>query len=397
MDSGVGAVPGLDDLGAAIGRLLGRDRTGWSGSARSAELLALLAVRERLDAAIVGLAGVWDASGDWAADGARSPVTWLAQRAPLTRQDAATLVRTARLVHRHPETAGALAEGSVTAAHVGLAARAARDRAGAFAEHEVALLAVAHGLDPSAFRVAARHWAGCVDAVTDRHRGDEDPDGNVLHAAATFGGAGHLEGRLDPVSYRALLTRLDALEPPDPVDGARPPQTIARRRADALLRLVHGDGRRPRAAVDVIIDADTLAGRVAVDPGDGCCELAGFGPVSPDLARTLACDAAIGRVLVRGRSEVVDLGRRTRMVSPALRRLLEVRDRTCVEPGCDVPGTWCDVHHVVPWWAHGPTNPANTELRCRHHHLRRHRDDPVRFRRVGSGARGDPPARGKVS
>ncbi|MFO1538208.1 MAG: HNH endonuclease signature motif containing protein, partial [Actinomycetota bacterium] len=146
-----------------------------------------------------------------------------------------------------------------------------------------------------------------------------------------------------------------------------------------------------------VVDADPLAGRAALDPRAGCCELAGLGPVSPDLARTLACDAAIGRVLVRGRLEVVDLGRRTRMVSPALRRLLEVRDGTCVEPGCDVPGAWCDVHHVVPWWAHGPTSPANTELRCRHHHLRRHRDDPVRFRRIGPGARGDPTAQGWAS
>jgi hypothetical protein len=362
---------------------------GPDAAARSQALVALLEARDRLDAAVVALAGVWDAGSDWSVDGARSPVAWLAHRAPLTRQEAAALVRTARFARRHAGTGAALAAGDVRAAHVGLLARAARGRGEAYAAHEAILLGVARDLPPAECRAAVEHWAHCVDAVTG---GAPVADGaaNVLHASAALGGTGILDGRLDPVSFRALVRRLDALEPPDPLHGARPPRSAARRRADALMRLVHGDGRRARATVDVVVDVDTLAGRVAVDPRDGCCELAGSGPVSPHLARTLACDGAIGRVLLRGRSEVVDLGRRTRVVSPALRRLLERRDRSCVEDGCDVPAEWCDVHHVVPWWAHGPTSAANTELRCRTHHVRHHAADRLRFRRSGGGVRGDP-------
>jgi len=87
----------------------------------------------------------------------------------------------------------------------------------------------------------------------------------------------------------------------------------------------------------------------------------------------LACDAAIGRIVMRGDSEVLDVGRRTRLITPALRRSLAVRDRTCVEPGCDIPAHWCDAHHIIPWQAHGPTALDNLELRCRRHHLAQHR------------------------
>lgn len=380
-----------ESLKAAVRTVAGADRSGWPGSARSEELVALLGARERLDAEIVRLTGEWEAGKDWAADGARSPVAWLANCAPLTRQDASTLVRTARHVHEHRATGDALQAGAITAAHAELAARAARHREEYYADHEATLLAVARELGPSAFRIAVQHWARCVDAVAGTRHAEGERFENRLDANATFQGIGHLDGRFDPVSFAALIARLDALEPPDPTDGPRPPRTLARRRADALMRLVHGDAGRAQTSVDVIIDVETLAGRLSPDPTTSCCDLEGFGPISPDLARTVACDGAIGRVLMKGRSEVLDLGRRTRLVTPALRRMLEIRDRTCVEAGCDVPGAWCDAHHIVRWWTGGETRADNLELRCRFHHLQLHARDPIGFRRGRPGTRGDPP------
>ena len=376
---------------AAVAAVAGTDRAGWPGEARSAELVDLLGSRERLDAEILRLTGEWEAQKAWAADGARSPVAWLAHRAPLTRQEASTLTRTARHVHQHRATAEALRTGEITASHAEIAARAARHREEFYAEHEETLLEVARDLPPSGFRIAAQHWAHCVDAVANRSKPADAVRDNYLDASATFGGVGHLEGRLDPVAFQALLDRLDALEPPDATTGPHPPRPLARRRADALMRLVYGDAGRPQATVDVILDVDTLAGRPSADPTASPCELKGFGPISPDLARTLACDAAIGRVVMKGTSEVLDLGRRTRLVTPALRRAVEIRDRTCTEEGCDVPAEECDVHHVVPWWAGGETSVANSKLQCRWHHLLAHAHDPVQFRRRGAGARGDPP------
>jgi hypothetical protein len=78
---------------------------------------------------------------------------------------------------------------------------------------------------------------------------------------------------------------------------------------------------------------------------------------------------------MRGKSEVLDLGRRTRLITPALRRALRLRDRTCAEPGCTLPAKYCDGHHIIHWTQHGPTSLPNLEFRCRRHHLLQHQRD----------------------
>ena len=56
--------------------------------------------------------------------------------------------------------------------------------------------------------------------------------------------------------------------------------------------------------------------------------------LSAESARRLACDASVVRVLHGRDGSNLDVGRRTRTISPALRRALEVRDRGCRFPGC---------------------------------------------------------------
>ena len=64
----------------------------------------------------------------------------------------------------------------------------------------------------------------------------------------------------------------------------------------------------------------------------------------------------------------LDLGRATRVVSPAQHRALAVRDRGCVFPGCERPLAWCDAHHLWHWIDGGPTDLWNLALVCRAHH-----------------------------
>lgn len=63
---------------------------------------------------------------------------------------------------------------------------------------------------------------------------------------------------------------------------------------------------------------------------------------------------------------IVGVGRRTRTVSPSLRRALEARDRGCRFPGCGLRFT--DAHHVRHWADGGETNLSNLVLLCRRHH-----------------------------
>jgi hypothetical protein len=62
----------------------------------------------------------------------------------------------------------------------------------------------------------------------------------------------------------------------------------------------------------------------------------------------------------------LDVGRRSRIVPPALRRALDLRDGGCRFPGCG--NRICDAHHIVPWKDGGATDLANLVLLCRRHH-----------------------------
>jgi hypothetical protein len=192
-----------------------------------------------------------------------------------------------------------------------------------------------------------------------------------------------VDGDLDPDTGETLLTALRAvLDAEARSAGDEDDRTPAQRRADALGEICRQwldlaerptvAGERPHVTVTVSPDAlqDT--------PGTPS-ELDHVGPVSPATARRLACDASVMRVVMDGRSEPLDVGRRSKVVPPAMRRAVIVRDRGCRFPGCDRPHTWCDAHHVVHWADGGPTAASNLLLLCRPHHRLVHRPGGFRL------------------
>jgi hypothetical protein len=139
--------------------------------------------------------------------------------------------------------------------------------------------------------------------------------------------------------------------------GTVPGSTILDRRAG---------GERPH--VVVTIDLESLlerSGRRSEFPDTGW--------ITPETARSLACDADLSRVITRGASEPLELGRRTKVVPPGLRRAIAVRDRGCRFPGCGRPPGWCDAHHILHWADGGETSLGNLVLLCRPHHRAIHR------------------------
>ncbi|WGT46899.1 HNH endonuclease signature motif containing protein [Tessaracoccus lacteus] len=86
--------------------------------------------------------------------------------------------------------------------------------------------------------------------------------------------------------------------------------------------------------------------------------------------RRIACDANVIPVVLGGRSELLDLGRAERWVTPALRQALVIRDGGCIFPGCEATAAECEGHHLVPWWAGGSTSLENLALLCPFHHAK---------------------------
>jgi hypothetical protein len=65
--------------------------------------------------------------------------------------------------------------------------------------------------------------------------------------------------------------------------------------------------------------------------------------LAPETVRKVACDAAIIPAVLGSTSEVLDLGRTRRLVTPGLFNALALRDKGCTFPGCSRPPSWCDV------------------------------------------------------
>ena len=117
------------------------------------------------------------------------------------------------------------------------------------------------------------------------------------------------------------------------------------------------------AAADV--SAETPAGHAALEDADGL-------RVSAQTARRMACDA--GAVVMQHAPDgaVLDVGRKTRTIPPALRRALQARDQQCRFPGCSARR--CDAHHVRHWADGGRTRLDNLVLLCRRHHRAVHEE-----------------------
>ena len=107
--------------------------------------------------------------------------------------------------------------------------------------------------------------------------------------------------------------------------------------------------------------APTATGDQAVIEVDG-------GPVdvSYETSQRLACDAGVVVMRHDPDGSVLDVGRKTRTIPPAIRRALVARDRQCRFPGCTARR--CDAHHVVHWADGGTTCLENLLCLCRTHH-----------------------------
>jgi hypothetical protein len=371
------------ELQNALAGVAGEDRSWWSGPARAQRVVELVALADAVQAEVARAVGDWDRDAAWAADGALNPVSWLIDRTPLSAGAAARLVHTARLAREHPATKDALARGEVPYANLETIARVVRRRERFYSDGEALLLKWAAALPPVEFERFARHWRSTVDDLADSHDANAAHERRYLHASATFYGTVRGDFELDAEGGATLLRALDARTETETGDGPEPARDFAQRRADALVEMAAESiaaepsadevgapdmsRGRPNVGLDVVVDVGTLGG--SPDPGSMRCEITGVGPVSVDSALRMACDAAVARVIMRSESEVLDLGRRQRVVSRALRRALVIRDRGCVFPGCRRPARWCDVHHCVPWSQGGTTDLVNCVLLCRRHHM----------------------------
>ena len=123
-------------------------------------------------------------------------------------------------------------------------------------------------------------------------------------------------------------------------------------------------------------DASTLIVTVSLDALRqelGTAELGPAERLTAGEVRRLACTAQIIPAVLGGKSEVLDLGRSSRLFKPAQRKAMIIRDRECRAEGCTIPAAWCEAHHWGrPWAKGGRTDLKDGVLLCNWHHHRAH-------------------------
>ncbi|MGY1696880.1 DUF222 domain-containing protein [Geodermatophilus sp. SYSU D00814] len=344
------------------------------------DVAALVAERNRIDAALARRVRAAELAQAPERDGLKSMASWLRGHCRLTDAAAARLVTAGRALEHLPVLAEAHEAGWVSAEQVAEAARVVTPRRRAAAAAQGVDLDV---IDAALTQVASDGEHADLVLVVKRYCDALDPDGpepdptegRSLTLSKHADGSLSFRGHLDAVGGEKLQAALEAHVQADRPAGDE--RTRSQRQGDALVQLADnslasGDLpvlRTVKPHVAVRVDLDDLA-----DPATGAgAATMGFGAViSAARARWLACDGAISRVVFGPDGVPLDLGRSQRLVSRQLRRAVELRDGGCVFTGCDAPSHWADVHHLVHWIDGGETSLDNSALLCERHHTQVH-------------------------
>lgn len=346
---------------------------------------------ERLEAAIAALAAdlaarlerwlalvaEFDRRGGARRWGFRGTAEWLAWYCGLSQRTARNHVRVARALQERPLVREGLARGELSYSKVRALSRAPAGPS----EAELVDLARASSTGELERVVRGlRSAPSAVDAAQHSHARRFvdwwwEPDGSLA-----------LRGRLPADDGAAFIEMIETAAAalhgapaPTATDAAedvtdevphRPP--LGARRADALAEIAYSGS--PRTQVVVHVDEAALActATVADERAGETCEIEDGPAIPSETARRLACDSGLV-IARRGADGSVDYGRSRRVVPPALRTMLERRDRRCRFPGCEHRH---DLHaHHIQHWAHGgATRKDNLVLLCRFHHRLVHED-----------------------
>jgi hypothetical protein len=246
---------------------------------------------------------------------------------------------------------------------------------GTTAQAEETLAHAARRFDPAALTRIGERLLAHLDP--DGRAPAEEPEQQREPRVRTgCDGSVSLAGKLDPEGGARVLEVLNSLNGRrPPVEGIPDLRSPARRNADALVEAMsclrdEGElptrgGQRPHLVLTMkLTDLIDGLGTATLDTGE-CLTAA--------EARRMACDAGIIPLVLGSDSMPLDVGRRHRLATTAIRDALAQRDQGCSFPSCDRSPRHCQSHHMSHWLDRGETKLDNMCLLCEYHHTIVHR------------------------
>ena len=368
------------DAAVALERLGAVELDGLTDDDLTAHVLRMQELRGALEAAEARVLGEWDRRKVWRADGAKAGAAWLASRQRLPMGEARRRLRHARAVRRFQAVAEAWAAGAIDRCHLTTLMGACTARTeGAFADEHLVLLDSARTRGFADFKRHCDIWALYRDPDGAEQGAADDEEGRELHLSQSFGGMWFGRITLDPVRGTVVDETLRLIDRElfdadwasarsrlgrDPL-VTELDRTPAQRRADALVematraRTAPEGGRRPAPLFTVVVGLETLCGPLL--------ELFNRTVITPGTAAKWLTGADVERIVFESPSRVVDVGAKRRFFRGALRRAIEVRDRTCFHWTCDEPPDRAEIDHIVEAHRGGPTTQDNGRLGCAVH------------------------------
>jgi hypothetical protein len=319
--------------------------------ARRSELVSICEQEARLKQRVTQIVREADDNGDWRAAGCASSAQWLAQICSSDHRTAARLTRTSSALRSLPALDQALGTGALTLDQVAAAAEFATP------ETDAELARVAVGKPPGAIALAARTLV--PPTVTDD---EELYERRALSMSWTRGRRElMLSGRL-PLEQGAAFEQA--------IWSVAKPQRALDKQAGTILDW-------QQSAADALVtlarQGGALAGGVKRSPttlivhlsNDQPPLLEGAGPLSPETAERLVCDARRLTIKPSGRDLVHS--RVGRCASYAQQRALHKRSGHCQYPGCTAARE-LEAHHLIAVEHGGKTELDNLILLCPRHH-----------------------------
>ncbi len=303
-------------------------------------------------------------------DGYRSMIDWVAARADIAHRSARRLVWTASRLASAPEIAGFLAGGEMSF-----------DRA-----EQVSRLPERQRDDHERFDIGQLQREVALHRKLSRKREEKICNSGYLQFQPSLDETvTRFWGELPGVDARTVAKAIDqAADEIVPDEGRN--LAVAERRALGLVAISQDhlyEGNRGVGAdftrVTVTVDARSAAqsnaqSGVAVQEGP---------KIGRQALNPILCDTIIEVIGLTETGQPLNLGRKTRTVTPRLRRHVLTRDHGCTVDGCNSRYR-LQVHHVVPWSQGGPTSTDNLITLCwYHHHIAVHRDG-LGIRRIGT-------------
>lgn len=297
----------------------------------------------------------------------------------------------ARTVREAPQLGEALQEGAVSPDHVDVVTDALSklnpaERALLAGEHEW-IAGIARKTSPEglarALRTRVRELrAGTEDDLARLER--QRRASTMKHWVNTDTGMVCLYGEFDPELGALITAAIDGRVnhmfhsgelpdtcPTDPLDRQRHLQALAT--ANLICRHTHtgtsdgSGGAADDAGIEmiVVIDLDTLQNGLHRQTR---VEIPGGIELPIETLRRWACLAEIIPVVMGSDGVARDVGRASRLATPAQRRALRAMYPTCAIKGCHVAWEHTRIHHIKYWEHLGDTDLDNLIPLCHKHH-----------------------------